>query len=234
MAFIDHQSLAYSTIRRSNCEFLLPPDSPAKCKECKSHENTLRAQLSSDNKSVSVSRTDPSSHTSYMRLNEEEKVERRRNLHEKLRQTQKEKDKLKAKLAKLISVQGVEINSSTNADLQSIVESEASQVMETFPPGSFQRIFWEQQAEAASRNDNRGMRWHPLMIRRCLYLRHRSSGAYESLHNSGCLVLSSQRTLRDYTHFVNAAPGFSAEVADGVGWYQQIRGVAEVHTLASR
>ena len=41
---------------------------------------------------------------------------------------------------------------------------------------------------------------------------HRSSGAYESLRESGCLRLPSQRTLRDYTHYVKAAAGFSHEV----------------------
>ena len=41
---------------------------------------------------------------------------------------------------------------------------------------------------------------------------HRSSGAYETLRESGCLRLPSQRTLRDYTHYVKAAAGFSHEV----------------------
>ena len=40
----------------------------------------------------------------------------------------------------------------------------------------------------------------------------RSSGAYESLRESGCLKLPSQHTLRDYTHYVKAATGFSHEV----------------------
>lgn len=56
------------------------------------------------------------------------------------------------------------------------------------------------------------MRWHPLMIRWCLYIHYCSSGAYESLRQSGVLKLPSQRTLRDYTHHTEAAPGFSSEV----------------------
>ena len=40
------------------------------------------------------------------------------------------------------------------------------------PGSSFQRIFWMQQVEAAKRKKY-GVRWHPLMIRWCLYLRHR-------------------------------------------------------------
>lgn len=40
----------------------------------------------------------------------------------------------------------------------------------------------------------------------------RSSGAYEALRSSGCLRLPSQRTLRDYTHYVQAQTGFSDAV----------------------
>ena len=39
-----------------------------------------------------------------------------------------------------------------------------------------------------------------------------SSIAYEVLRNSGVVSLPSQRTLRDYTHFVESVPGFSAAV----------------------
>ena len=54
-----------------------------------------------------------------------------------------------------------------------------------------------------------GMRWDPLMIRWCLYLRHLSSGAYEMLRSSGVLHLPSQRTLRDYKYYTTAKAGFS-------------------------
>ena len=36
--------------------------------------------------------------------------------------------------------------------------------------------------------------------------------AYETLRSSGCIRLPSQRTLRDYTHFVTTSTGFSDEV----------------------
>ena len=53
------------------------------------------------------------------------------------------------------------------------------------------------------------MRWHPLMMKWCIYLRHLSSTAYEALQQSGCVSLPSQRRLRDYTHCVPAETGFS-------------------------
>ena len=40
----------------------------------------------------------------------------------------------------------------------------------------------------------------------------RSSGAYELLRDSGCIRLPTQRTLRDYTHYVKASTGFSSDV----------------------
>ena len=56
------------------------------------------------------------------------------------------------------------------------------------------------------------MRWDPLMIRWSLYLRHLSSGAYETLRESGVIKLPSQRTLRDYTYHTAATTGFSPDV----------------------
>ena len=50
------------------------------------------------------------------------------------------------------------------------------------------------------------------LVKWCLYLRHVSSRAYEVLRNSGVVTLLYQRTLRDYTHFVESVPGFSADL----------------------
>ena len=56
------------------------------------------------------------------------------------------------------------------------------------------------------------MKWHPLMIKWCLYLHYKSSGAFEALRESGCLKLPSQSTLKDYTHAIKAANGFTLDI----------------------
>ena len=56
------------------------------------------------------------------------------------------------------------------------------------------------------------MRWHPTIIKWCLYIRRKSAGAYEALRDSGCLSLPSQRTLHDYTHCFKASTEFSDDV----------------------
>ena len=60
------------------------------------------------------------------------------------------------------------------------------------------------------------MRWHPLLIKWCLYLRPLSGKAYDLLRDSGCIHLPSQRTLRDYTHYIKSQVGFSNEVDQAV------------------
>ena len=43
-----------------------------------------------------------------------------------------------------------------------------------------------------------------------VYVQYLSSGAYEeAVRDSGIIKLSCQRTLRDYTHHIDAAHGFS-------------------------
>lgn len=86
-----------------------------------------------------------------------------------------------------------------------------SAVKKKYSEGSFQQIFWDQQRQASSRT-GKGRRWHPLMIKWCIYLRHQSNKAYETLRDSGCIQLPSQRTLRDYSNCIKARAGFSADV----------------------
>ena len=58
----------------------------------------------------------------------------------------------------------------------------------------------------------RSMKWHPLMIWWCIYLRHLSGTAYDALRASNAIKLPSQRTVRNYTYYTSSQPGFSASV----------------------
>ena len=81
-----------------------------------------------------------------------------------------------------------------------------------FPADSFQRLFWDQQIQAAKAKKT-GIRWHPMMIRWCLNLKLLSSAAY-SMRTAGVINLPSERTLRDYSHYIESAEGFQTEVED--------------------
>ena len=74
------------------------------------------------------------------------------------------------------------MNDATSSDLYQIM-TEQSATMNKLPEDSFRRIYWNQQMEAA-----------------------------ESLRETGCIHLPSQRTLHDYSHCIESGTGFSTEV----------------------
>ena len=92
------------------------------------------------------------------------------------------------------------------------MKENAADIEKSFPEGSFRRLFWQQQFEAASKGNARQMRWHPMMIKWCLYLKLRSSSTYDALRSSGSLTLPIERTLRDYTHHFKGTVGFNAKL----------------------
>lgn len=148
----------------------------------------------------------------YRYLSKPEMVGRLHDLQHQNRLAKLRIDRLKERLSSVIANHSIVLDESTSKDMEEIMEEEEEQVTKNFCEGSFQQIFWQQQKEAASKSDKRGLRWHPLIIKWCLYLRHQSGKAYETLRDSGVLQLPSQRTLRDYSNCVKARAGFSVEV----------------------
>ena len=118
--------------------------------------------------------------------------------------------RLRQKLTSTIDQKGINVGY-LHDDICAILSKETPSIVDKLPEGSFQKIFWLQQLKAST-CDKRRMRWHPAMIKWCLYLRHQSSKAYELLRDSSAIALPSQRTLRDYTHHIKASTGFSYEV----------------------
>jgi len=201
-------------IHHQNCQLLLPASTSIRCINCNSFRATLRTLRSrSQKKSTSTtSRTAPNSCVPYSVLSREEMMNRMRNLHDQFTRIQKRYDRLKQLVDTQVQASGVTVDEDLHSYLKEMILNEGEKQMEKARPNTFKRIFWEQQLQAASTEDHRGMRWHPLVIRWCIYLRHQSQGAYETLRQSGCITLPSQRTLRDYTHYVKAVSGFSSEI----------------------
>ena len=77
------------------------------------------------------------------------------------------------------------------------------------PKNSFARLFC--MGTAANEQSSKSMKWHPLMIRWCLYLRHLSGKVGYDFLRARTLSLPSQRTLRDYTYYNSIQVGFSTE-----------------------
>ena len=118
---------------------------------------------------------------------------------------------MKERIEKLLQRDGIRVDNETHSDLVSMMNN-YSKAVESDTSNPFRKIFWEQQLKATTLTSTRQMRWHPAIIRWCLYLHHRSGGCYKTLRNSGLFHLPSDRTLRDYRHFVPSSIGFSKEL----------------------
>lgn len=78
------------------------------------------------------------------------------------------------RISQSVEKQGVEVDEAIHNDLLTIVSENTQDVTINCPTGSFKQIFWEQQQKAATVKNACSMKWHPLMIKWCLYLRHLS------------------------------------------------------------
>lgn len=108
-------------------------------------------------------------------------------------------DRLRAGIEKATEARGIIVDSHLDSELREVVSDQSPSISNSYPKDSFAWIFWENQKRAMSLKDSRSMRWDPLMVRWCLYLRHISGRGYEMMRESGVIKVPSQRTLRDYT-----------------------------------
>ena len=86
--------------------------------------------------------------------------------------------------------------------------------MSCFGPDSPQKVLWEQQIKQAKLKNNKGMRWHPVMIRWCISIFIKSPGTYDHLKNSGFLMLPSRKTLEKYVNFTEPTTGVNPDVLE--------------------
>ena len=114
-------------------------------------------------------------------------------------------------LMKKIDEDGVALNENDCNDVTTIVAN-VSPLVESYPESSIQRIFWEQQSNYNHLKDKRQMRWHPLLNHFALNIKYSSASAYRAIKDSEIISLPSERTLRDYTHWVSTEAGPQVQV----------------------
>ena len=154
----------------------------------------------------------PSSHTTYFNLHTPEKIERLCRLHKECKKARLCIMRLKQRISEAAVDGGIALDEELHNDMKALVDTSTKHVHSLYPEDTFERIFWDQQKQESLLKNAKSMRWHPIFIKWCLYLRHLSGKSYEMLRNSGCIKLLSQRTLRDYTHYITTTIGFSTEV----------------------
>ena len=133
-------------------------------------------------KSPNSNYTSINSHTNYRYLSSDDKTIRLRELSNVLKTSKNQIQYLKDKID---TSKNITVSKEVHDNLMETMESYNNKISKDYPEHSFPSLFWQQQMQAASVKDSRAMKWHPLMIKWCLYLQHKSSGPYELVRDSG-------------------------------------------------
>ena len=172
-----HGELYSSTIRSTKCELLA---NDVKCSACKKYRGVLRSMHNRSLKQDNEKRSDVSSHTNYRYLKTPDRRKRMRQLKDHLDQSRKENETLKLKIQQLQEKHGINTDEPLKIDLERIMEDSTNNVHETYPPGSFLHLFWDQQLEAMKTRDRHQLRWHPMLVKWCLNLKLMSGRVYNA------------------------------------------------------
>ena len=206
-AYIDKNDKC--TIRHVNCHLLCLASDQNRCRVCQQYRATLRALKSKEQcaRSTLSQKTSHDSHTSYSCLNKDEALERMRNMQRAKRTLSKSNQRLRVKLDMQIAKEGIELHEDDIEDMEQIFHEAKDSAKSR---SDFQKVFWEQQQRYNFVKDKRQMPWHPLMIRWALNLKYLSSTSYKAVGQF--LAHPSERTLRDYTHFMKFDAGTQPSV----------------------
>ena len=205
------------SVYHAQCEVLIHCSdcTNERCSSCAKYRKSLSAMVSRTSM-LTDDRTCPNSHTTHTNLTSVEKSEWLRRLHHEKRMCQQQVRRLCERNDESTATEGVCLDEELHSDFLQVMNDNNKEIHSSHEEGTFQRLFWDQQRTASSLRNGKSMRWHPLLIKWCLYLRHLSGKAYDLLRDSGCIHLPSQRTLRDYTHYIKSQVGFSNEVHQAV------------------
>nr|XP_034339030.1 uncharacterized protein LOC117693074 [Crassostrea gigas] len=197
-----------STIRSAKCDFLVLG---ARCVNCSGLRRLLRERKyrRDEQKKREVTMSSTYKHSDMTREMLCKKLSMQK-AHIKTLQT--EVERLKREMNATIE-KGIKLDDAQNHEMKDLMAVCQDDMEQEYPdPGCYQRLFWEQQKKY-EKHGKHGMRWHPMMIKLCLYLRQKSSKAYEALRDSGFVQLPSMRTLYDYSHYIESRLGFQPDVA---------------------
>ena len=156
MATVDMNRLDFPSLFHVNCELVIAKTTSLRCTACEKHRHSLsgiNSRTSQDEK------THPSSHTSYAALKTPEIVERLHRMHKENKLLRKQISRLQQKISSTISTEGVEVDVDLDDDLKSMTNECSAQIKRSYPEGSFQRLFWEEQTKASNAVNPRARRW---------------------------------------------------------------------------
>jgi DNA transposase THAP9 len=206
----------YNRLRSSSCHLLLRCE--LLCPSCRLLKKRVSMINARQRKKIVVTdimrcRQPNQSLTSPMKLQKLRQLARERKLLNRTIFSLKDQLQLsRNKCSALIEKNAVKLNESDSAEMVTLVKECEESVLKQFPEDSFQRIFWEQQIQYNKLKKKSSMRWHPTMIRWCLFMKSKSAAAYDGMRSYLCLP--SERTLYDYSHYMENGLGVNPRTVE--------------------
>ena len=184
------------TCRADDCSHVVPfGKNNIRCMSCAKVIRTLRERL------TFAQKDEVSAKTANKYLSLKQALEKLKLLHAEMRKKDKKIAYLEHKVEAALATEGIDVEEELSQDMSEILcRANLTQV---------QKLFLQQQIEASTKPDARGHRWHPAMIRLALHIKMISTSAYDALKDSGFLKLPCNRTLFNYSHFINPTEGIS-------------------------
>ena len=143
------------TIRHREC-LIIVKQGVVRCNKCTAHRKTLHSAISRLRNQSNAelppgahNSTSPSSHTNLDYLNPQEvKLRVLRTLQGRLKASRQVVSRLQAKVERLAEMQGVDVESSLEEDLITLMNQHENEVTKQCDENSFQALFWRQQRQA--------------------------------------------------------------------------------------
>lgn len=156
----------YATIRHVNCLLLL--GDPGLCSHCKQYKkNSLNKLLSRALKNES-NKENISSHMNYRFMDSGSKDARMKSLKMEVHKATNALKRMEKKLKEVIKKDAMPVDNTLHSDLLQIMKNQKS-ISEDDPSKKIKEIFWKQQLQAFSKSNPKSIRWHPMIIKLCLY-----------------------------------------------------------------
>ena len=200
------------SVSAANCVLLIEPGT--RCTPCLRLRNILQNRQKRESDKVG---TNNKYKSPFSLLNTPQKIEKLHDLshqnmilNRKVYELEEKIEMLQRDAKKLLERDSINFSLWENAAISDMVEEMQTEMLSHFEKDSFQDIFFKEQIKFNKLKDKRSMRWHPVVIRWCLFVKNKSASAYEGIR--AFLPLPSPRTLYDYTHYTESGLGFREKV----------------------
>jgi len=204
------------SVRSKKCELIMRDG--VRCNACSCFRKRLlmrhlRQKHCVSSVDITKSKQTNNSLSSPLRLSKLQLLARRsKGLHKKVSALSTKLIECRKRCADIIRCNGEKLNETDSDIIMQLAQDCKHSAFAEFPEGSFQQTFFQQQLKYNCLKNKASMRWHPTVIRWCLYIKSKSTKAYEGLR--AFLSLPSSRTLYDYTHYMEHGTGINPKTVE--------------------